>query len=128
MTKILLMLSILCIMASCSQTDKDIQLINCKRTQLINTGMKLTLKAENDNDIEMKNMAICFTARMYEVDKESLQRAIDSESAEKKLMWDVLASCQIKVKNITDKEFVVMSQSALKASEFSKQHKNCFDN
>lgn len=126
MKKILFILSVLFI-AACSQVDSDIQRINCKRTHLINTGMKLVLKADNENDTEMKNIAICFTATMYEIDKDSLKRAANSESVEKKLMWDILVSCQNKVKNLTNKEFVAMSQNALKASNFSKQHESCFN-
>lgn len=114
------------LVSACSQSDKDRHLIDCKRAGLINKSVRMVLQADKDNDIQMRNLAICFGAEVYNADNNSLKEILNSEEKEQKFMLKTLKVCQAKLQNITPEEFNTMAKNALRASEFSKGKNSCF--
>lgn len=115
------------LISACSQSDKDRHLIDCERAGLINKSIRMALQADKANDTQMKNLAICFVAEVYNADDNSLKEILNSEEKEQNFMLKKLRFCQAKLQNITPEEFNTMAEKALMASEFSKGQSSCFE-
>lgn len=123
MKKLLLILPILFISA-CSHSDKD---IDCERAKLISNAMYQGHLAAEENNVDMRNMYVCFISTIYELDNNKLKPILNSEEKKKTLATDIFMSCGSKIINITQPQLEAMAQQAMKAAEFLKQHKSCFE-
>lgn len=124
--KKLFFIACMLLVSACSQSDNNKNLIDCERTGLINKSVRMVLQADKDNDKQMRDLAICFGAEVYDTDNDSLKDILNSEAKEKEFMLKTLTFCQTKLQNITTEEFNIMAKKALRASEYARQHDSCF--
>ena len=117
---------ILTILLTACSPSNDINAVNCERAGLINKSIRMVLKADQDNDQQMRDLAICFGAEMYDVDNNSLKEILNSEVKEQDFILNTLKTCQTKLQNITKNDFDIMARKALRASEVARKYDTCF--